>query len=80
METKEPLSLWQLAVLAWSPRTHTVGYQPRKRTRRNRRENAKNIRRELGFLCCWYNEALLVLITAAQARACDFIEKNSEPH
>lgn len=43
------------------------------------RENAKNICRELGFLCSSYNGALLV-ITAAQAHACNFIEKNSEPH
>lgn len=35
VETMGPLRQWQLAVLPRSPRTHTVGYQPRKRTRKD---------------------------------------------
>lgn len=40
---------------------------------RNMMENAKNICRELGFLCYWYNRVLLVIITMAQSHAYNYI-------
>lgn len=40
---------------------------------RKRKENAKNICRELGFLCYWYNGVLLVPITTAPCCAYNYI-------
>lgn len=45
---------------------------------RNMRRNAKTICPELGFLCCWYNRALLVIFTRVQSPSHHTIE-NRKP-
>lgn len=80
METMDPLSQngnWQF-YLGLLGHMHQDTNQEKEQGR-NMRGNAKTICPEWGFICCWYNRVLLVILESSLPPMTTLKRRNSKP-